>query len=254
MTDHAAEVARNRELWSLVNAQHTDQDAFRQWSVEGIRWGLFGIPEAFMEVLGDVTGLEVVELGCGTAAFSASLMRAGARPVGVDVTPAQLETAQRCQEHFGLPFPLIEADAEHVPLPSASFDLVVSEHGAGVWCRPEGWVAEAARLLRPRGRLVFLVNSLLSTLCVPAEGGVAGDRLLRGQRGLSPVAWPGGGVEHHLSHGEWIAVLRRHGFMVDALHELYPPDDATSPEYYDIVTADWARQWPAEELWVATLA
>jgi SAM-dependent methyltransferase len=254
VTDHATEVERNRDLWSLVNAQHTDQDAFRQWSADDIRWGLFGIPEAAIGVLGDVAGVDVVELGCGTAAFSAALMRAGARPVGVDVTPAQLETARRCQEHFDLPFPLIEADAEDVPLASGSFDLVVSEHGAGVWCRPEGWVAEAARLLRPRGRLVFLVNSLLSTLCVPAQGGVAGDRLLRGQRGLSPVAWPGGGVEHHLSHGEWIAVLRRHGFMVDALHELYPPDDATSPEYYDIVTADWARQWPAEELWVATLA
>lgn len=254
MTGHASDVERNRDLWSLVNAQHTDQDAFRKWSVDDIRWGLFDIPEATIGVLGDVKGLDVLELGCGTAYFSSWLMRAGARPVAVDVTPAQLATARRCQEHFDLRFPLIEADAEDVPLPSARFDLVVSEHGAGVWCRPEGWVAEAARLLRPRGSLVFLVNSLLSTLCVPADGGVAGDRLLRGQQGLSPVAWPGGGVEHHLSHGEWIAVLRRHGFVVDALHELYPPDDATSPEYYDIVTAEWARKWPAEELWVATLA
>lgn len=254
MTGPASEVERNRDLWSLVNAQHTDQDAFRQWSAEDIRWGLFGIPEATIGVLGDVTGLDVLELGCGTAFFSSWLMRAGARPVAVDVTPAQLDTARRCQKQFGLQFPLIEADAADVPLPSARFDLVVSEHGAGVWCRPEGWVAEAARLLRPRGRLVFLVNSMVSTLCVPAEGGPAGDRLLRGQRGLSPVEWPGGGVEHHLSHGEWIAVLRRHGFTVDALHELYPPDDAASPEYYDIVTADWARKWPAEELWVATLA
>ncbi len=254
MTGPASEVERNRDLWSLVNAQHTDHDAFRQWSAEDIRWGLFGIPEATIGVLGDVTGLDVLELGCGTAFFSSWLMRAGARPVAVDVTPAQLDTARRCQKQFGLQFPLIEADAADVPLPSARFDLVVSEHGAGVWCRPEGWVAEAARLLRPRGRLVFLVNSMVSTLCVPAEGGPAGDRLLRGQRGLSPVEWPGGGVEHHLSHGEWIAVLRRHGFTVDALHELYPPDDAASPEYYDIVTADWARKWPAEELWVATLA
>lgn len=254
MTDHASDVERNRHLWSLVNAQHTDQDAFRQWSADHVRWGLFGIPDTTIGVLGDVNGLDVVELGCGTAYFSSWLMRAGARPVAVDVTPAQLETARRCQEHFDLRFPLIEADAEQVPLPSAHFDLVVSEHGAGVWCRPDGWVSEAARLLRPRGRLVFLVNSLLSTLCVPAGGGVAGERLLRGQRGLSPVAWPGGGVEHHLSHGEWIAVLRRHGFVVDALHELYPPDDAASPEYYDIVTAEWARKWPAEELWVASVA
>ncbi|MCZ3388641.1 MAG: hypothetical protein LH645_05850 [Actinomycetia bacterium] len=83
--------------------------------------------------------------------------------------------------------------------------------------------------------------------------GVAGERLLRGQRGLSPVDWPGGGVEHHRSHGEWIAVLRRHGFMVEALHELYPPDGSSSPDYYEIVLAEWASQWPAEELWVARL-
>jgi hypothetical protein len=60
-------------------------------------------------------------------------------------------------------------------------------------------------------------------------------------------------VEHHLSHGEWVSVLRRHGFAVDRLIELYPPDDAAAPEYYDIVSADWARRWPAEELWAATL-
>ena len=41
------------------------------------------------------------------------------------------------------------------------------------------------------------------------------------------------------------------GFRVEALHELYPPDDAATHEYYDIVTADWARSWPAEDLWVA---
>ncbi len=246
-------LARNRDVWTVVNAQHTDADARRLWASDRIRWGLFGIPDAELGVLGDVAGHDVIELGCGSAYFSAWLMRAGARPVAIDLTPAQLETARRCQYEFGLQFPLIEADAEAVPLPDASFDLAVSEHGAGVWCRPEAWVTEAARLLRPGGRLVFLVNSLLSTLCVPAEGGVAGDRLLRSQRGLSPIDWPGGGVEHHLSHGEWIAVLRRSGFTVEAMHELYAPGDAASPEYYDIVSAEWAGRWPAEELWVARL-
>ena len=59
---------------------------------------------------------------------------------------------------------------------------MVSEHGAAAWCDPERWLPEAARLLRPGGRLVFLTNSHLSALCVPAEEGVAEERLMRGQR------------------------------------------------------------------------
>ena len=243
----------NRSLWTAVNAQHTDADARRRWASEEIVWGLFELPESKLQVLGDVAGLDVLDLACGSGYYSAWLVEAGARPVAVDLTPAQLQTASQCQKEFGVTFPLVEANAEDVPLPDDSFDLVVSEHGAGVWCDPDKWLPEAARMLRQGGRLVFLVNSLLSAMCVPADGGVAGDRLLRGQREMNPATWPGGGVEHHLSHGQWIRSLRRYGFTVDALHELYPPDDATTPEFYDIVTAEWARQWPAEELWVAHL-
>ena len=68
-----------------------------------------------------------------------------------------------------------------------------------------------------------------------------------------PVVWPGGGVEYHPSHGEWISVLRRHGFVVDQLVELYPPEGAEDPEFYEIVSPDWAGRWPAEELWVTHL-
>jgi len=254
MSGHEAALDVNRSLWTLVNAQHTDADADRSWASTSIRWGLFQVPEDALGVLGDVNGLDVVEMGCGSAYFSAWLYRAGAHPVGVDLTPAQLDTARRCQERFGLTFPLVVADAEDVPLPDDSFDLAVSEYGASVWCDPDGWVAEAARLLRPGGRLVFLTNSVLATLCVPADGGVAEERLLRPQRGLQRVQWPEGGVEHHPSHSTWVAVLRRHGFVVDALHELYAPDDAVAPDYYEIVSAEWARQWPAEDLWVAHLA
>src|SRR4029453_1994469 len=215
-----ADVARNRALWTMVNEQFTDEDAHRAWAVEELTWGLFGVPERDLGVLGDVRGLDVVELGCGTAYLSAQLARRGALPVGLDLTPAQLATARRCQDRFGPVFPLIEANAEHVPLTSASFDLVVSEYGASVWCDPERWVAEAARVLRPGGRLVFLTNSVLATLCVPEEEGVAQDHLLRAQRGLYRVEWPGGGVEFHPSHGEWVRVLGANGFVVQALHEL----------------------------------
>ncbi len=65
------------------------------WAEAEITWGVFGIPESSLGTLGEVEGLDVVELGCGTAYVSAWLARRGARPVGVDVTPAQLATARR---------------------------------------------------------------------------------------------------------------------------------------------------------------
>jgi SAM-dependent methyltransferase len=245
------ELGLNRALWTTVNEQYTDVAAAEKWRSEEITWGLFDVRESELGVLGDVAGRDVVELGCGTAYFSAWLARRGARVVAVDVTPAQLETARRCQERFGVPFRLLEADAADVPLEDGGFDLAVSEYGASLWCDPERWLSEAARLLRPGGRLVFLTNSVLATLTVPTEGGFAEDRLLRSQRGTYRIQWPGGGVEYHPGHGDWVRMLRAAGFEVEALHELYAPTAATSPEYYEIATADWARSWPAEDLWVA---
>lgn len=253
MDEPSDDVSVNRALWTLVNAEFTDARAEEAWAAEDFTWGLFDVPEDDIRALGDVAGLDVVELGCGTGYVSAWLAKRGARPVGVDPTPAQLETARRCQQRFGLSFPLVEADAAAVPLPADGFDLAVSEYGASVWCEPARWVPEAARLLRPGGRLVFLTNSVLVSLCVPAEGGYAGQRLLRPQRDLYRVEWPDGGIEFHPGHGEWIGVLRRSGFVIDELHELYAPADAALPEYYDIATPEWASKWPVEDLWVCTL-
>jgi len=253
MSDPANDVAVNRALWTVVNRQYTDAHAYDAWAPRDVVWGLFNNREQQLAALGHVADLDVIELGCGTAFVSAQLARLGARPVGVDVTPAQLDTARRCQQHYGLSFPLIEASAEDVPLPDESFDLAISEYGACVWCDPERWLPEAARLLRPGGRLVFLTNSVQVTLCVPEEGGHAGERLLRPQNGLSRVEWPGGGVEFHPSHGEWIRILRASGFLVESLHELYAAGNASTPDYYDIATAEWARSWPVEDLWTARL-
>jgi SAM-dependent methyltransferase len=245
-------VARNVAEWTKSNAAYTDARAPEAWASEEITWGVFGVPEAELGVLGDVAGLDVVELGCGTAYFSAWLAKRDARPVGVDPTPAQLATARRMQTETGIEFPLVEAAAEAVPLPDASFDLALSEYGASLWAIPERWLAEAARLLRPGGRLLFLTNSTLVTLCSPDEG-VAEERLLRPQfEGLYRIEWPGEvGVEYHPTHGQWIDLLRQNGFDVEALHELQAPATRTTHTFYDYVTIDWARNWPSEDLWVA---
>lgn len=246
-------LARNRAVWRSVNEQFTDVDADERWAATEIEWGLFHHPEREVAALGDVAGRAVLEIGCGTAYLSAWLIRRGADAIAVDLSRAQLDSARRCQERFGLRFPLAEVDGERLPFAAGSFDLVVSEYGAGPWCDPARWIPEAARVLRPGGRLVFLTNSVLAALCVPEESGPAGDRLLRGQRELLPVTWPGGGVEHHPGHGDWIRELVDAGFVVDRLVELYPPPSAVAPDFYEIVTPAWAGRWPAEDLWIAHL-
>ena len=252
MGELSEDARRNREAWTRANADYTDDQARGCWEADEISWGIWNVPEAGLGTLGDVAGLDVVELGCGTAYVSAWLARRGARPVGVDVTPAQLETARRMQAEHGLDFPLVQASAEDVPLPDGSFDLALSEYGASIWCDPSRWLPEAHRLLRPGGRLWFLRNSTLVTLCSPDEG-PAVEALQRPQRGLGRIEWPGEweGVEWQLPHGELLRLLRRTGFDVVDLVELYPPDDATTHPYYDFVTVEWARRWPAEEIWVA---
>jgi SAM-dependent methyltransferase len=244
-------VPQNVQIWTKSNAEHTGPRAREAWAKDEIGWGIFEIDEAELGVLGDVSGLDVIELGCGTAYFSAWLAKRGARPVGIDPTPAQLETAREMQRDFDLDFPLLEGVAESVPLPDQSFDLAVSEYGASIWADPYRWIPEAARLLRPGGRLVFLRNSTLVVLCMRLEGG-AGERLERPQRGLCKIEWPDTKeVEFQLPHGELISLLHDSGFELDRLVELYAPEGAETHGYYDLVTAEWASKWPAEEIWTA---
>jgi SAM-dependent methyltransferase len=243
---------RNREVWTKANAEYTDRQASETWGKGEPTWGTYGVPEADLNVLGDVAGKDVIELGCGTAYFSAWLARLGARPVGLDVTPAQLDTARRMMGETGIEFPLVEASAEDVPLAGDSFDLALSEYGASIWCDPTRWIPEAHRLLRPGGELVFLCNSPLATICMPDDGKIE-ERLVRSQFELGRMQWPGAdeGVEWHLGHGDMLRLLRDTGFEVEGLWELRAPESATDHEYYDFVPAGWARRWPAEEIWKA---
>jgi ubiquinone/menaquinone biosynthesis C-methylase UbiE len=129
LSDHAA---RTRDMWN-EDAPNWVECGRTAWASASPRWGQWDIPEEELRILPDVEGRDVLDLGCGTGYWCAWLAIMGARPVGLDVSEAQLETARALQREHGLEFPLLHASAESTSLPDRSFDLVLSEYGAAIW-------------------------------------------------------------------------------------------------------------------------
>lgn len=214
---------------------------------------MFGVPEADLDLLpADLDGALAVEVGCGTGYVSAWLARRGAQVVGIDPTRAQLRSAVANQSDHDLVFPLVEAAGEAIPLRTASADLVISEYGAALWADPSVWIPEAARVLRPGGRLVSLSQTPLLVMCSFDDGEIAADdRLKRPLFGMGRIVWPDAdATEHTLPHGEMIDLLVGSGFRVDRLVEIPVPADAETS--YPHVDSAWASRWPVEEVWIAT--
>jgi SAM-dependent methyltransferase len=243
-------VERNQQAW---NRFATDYVAAGEngWRDNAPDWGIFGVPESDVGMfLDDVSGMDTIELGCGTAYVSSWLARRGAKPVGIDISAEQLATARRLQDEHGVHFPLHHGNAEATGLRDASADLVISEYGASIWCDPYKWIPEAARLLRPGGFLRFLRGSVLMQLCSPEDPDApVGTELVRDQFGLHRIDWGEDGVEFTLPHGELIRLLIETGFEIEGLVEIQVPANAETR--YPYMTAAWANRWPCEEVWKA---
>ena len=256
MTDRIDEYERtNRAFW---DADADDYQAAHHTAISDAAWGAYRIPESELQILGALSGLDVLELGCGAAQWSIALASAGAQVVGLDTSGEQLAHARRAindtvitdSDHQGSTVALVQAAAEAVPLASASFDLVLSDHGAMSYVDPDRSLPEMARLLRPGGRLVFNQYTPLLALCWDDEHEGPTEQLHRPWSDLGRWADVTGFVSWDLGPGEWIRRLRAHGFEVKDLIDLCPPAGATS-SYHDPATVAWAHRWPLEQLWIA---
>jgi SAM-dependent methyltransferase len=244
LTPHAD---RNRSAWDAMSDDYQGRNGPQLEASGGLAWGVWQIPESELNVLGDVRDKDMLELGCGAAQWSIALARAGARPVGLDLSARQLEHARTLMAEAGLDVPLVQASAESVPFPDASFDIVFCDYGAMTFADPYLTVPEVARLLRPGGLFAFSHATPIRQIAWPLDAERAGDRLVYDYFGMHAFD-DGQTIDFNLPYGEWIRLFRRCGFTIEDLIEPRPAADAVST-YRDEQERDWSRRWPGESIW-----
>jgi len=244
LTEHAA---RNRAMWDGYSDEYQSKHGEQLADSGGLAWGTTQVAESELHVLGEVAGKDVLEYGCGAAQWSIGLAKLGARPVGLDLSARQLEHARELMAAAGVDFPLVHASAESVPLPDASFDIVFCDHGAMTFADPYRTVPEVARLLRPGGLFAFSHHSPIETICWPLDADEVGDRLALEYFGIHEID-DGEEISFQLRYGEWIRLFRANAFVIEDLIEPRPGPAATS-SYRSAAELDWARRWPAEQIW-----
>lgn len=250
MTGLPEYVARNQANWDKA-APDWVAAGERNWAGEP-NWGIWEIPESELGLLpDDMTGMDAVELGCGTGYVSAWMARRGARVVGIDVSEKQLATARRLAQEHGVDLELIQGNAESVPYPDGSFDFAISEYGAAIWADPYKWIPEAWRLLRTGGELVFLGNHPFVLLAQYHDSDApAGRELINPYFGMHRTDWHEGGehgTEFNLTISEWMRLFSETGFQVEWYHEIQAPTGGEEVRFF--ASADWAHDYPSEQVW-----
>jgi ubiquinone/menaquinone biosynthesis C-methylase UbiE len=241
----APHVRKNRRYWERVSERYQRE---HETQIGGARpvWGVWGIPESRLGVLGDMRGKRVLEFGCGGAQWSRWLSEMGANPIGLDLSLNQLRHARGSMRRTGASFAVVNADAERTPFTDESFDVVMCDHGAMTFADPFRTVPEASRVLRPGGLLAFSHSSPFHFVCWDDEEDRVTERLSHDYFGMRK--WNQETVDFMLPYGSWIRLFREHGLVVEDLIEPRPaPRARTTYEWF--APLEWARRFPAESIW-----
>ena len=99
---------------------------------------------------------KVLDVACGTGVVAVTAALRGAKVSGLDLTPELLDHARENEKTASCgAIDWIEGDAEHLPYPDESFDVVLSQFGHMFAPRPELALAEMRRVLKRGGRIAF---------------------------------------------------------------------------------------------------
>ena len=154
--DRAGDEHRANRRWWSANADEYYDDHGSFLGDSELVWGPEGVTESLLALLGELTGRDVLEFGCGAAQGSRYVRSRGARSVGLDLAEGMLGISRSLDGRHGVRTPLVHGDATALPFADDCFDIVFSAYGATPFVADlPGLVAGCARVLRPSGRLVY---------------------------------------------------------------------------------------------------
>jgi SAM-dependent methyltransferase len=233
----AESVAANSAWWDAdADDYHVEHGEFL--GVSDFVWCPEALREEDARLLGDVSGRDVLEVGCGSAPCARWLAEQGARVVGLDLSAGMLRYAAAAGEATGLAVPLVRANAERLPFATGSFDIACSAFGAVPFVADVGELfRDVARVLRPGGSWVFAVTHPMRWI-FPDDPGPDGLRVTSSYFDRTPyVEVDADGratyVEHHRTLGDFVRALTGAGFTLL---------DLVEPEWPDGLTNEWG-QW-----------
>jgi SAM-dependent methyltransferase len=209
-----------------------------------VRYGALAPDDRVLGLLGDVTGRNVLDLGCGGGQASTALAQAGAHVTGLDVSEQQLAFARQIAASHGVTVNFVHADAAAAPLVLASeFDLILAAHVLPYADNLQTTLRACHTLLRPRGRLVASIDHPIRSCFVDRADGeevpYPCQSYLREhvQRWSFEAGLPM--QSHHLPVSAWVDAVTRAGFRLDRMieppvppglaDELWPEDSPLAP-------------------------
>ncbi len=201
-----------RRLGHVLASRRTDSRSFfgrvaAEW--QSLRTSLFGHSFTAPGLLAMLDpGWTVADLGCGSGDASRYLAPHVERVIAIDQSEAMLETASGVlADHPNVE--LVCGDLEDVPLPDGSVDAAVMSLVLHHVEDPSRLIAQAARILRPRGGVLVIVDML------------AHDR--------DEYRRTMGHVHLGFELGEIETMLNESGFVRTSVHELPTQTDARGP-------------------------
>jgi SAM-dependent methyltransferase len=231
-----------QQAWDRVSAAYQARHAH---STHSVSYGAWSPPESELQLLGDVGGLRILDLGCGGGQSAIALTRLGATVVGVDSSAAQIAFARNLAAAEGVRVEFTVADAEDLSgFERGAWDIILSAHALTYVAEIQRCLAECNRLLKPGGRLAFSVDHPFRNLFFDGEDHELTLYPSRDYLDTAPMHWTfadTGVAMQSTSHtiGDWVQWLGDAGFVVrrlteppaplEMLDEIWPKDSALAP-------------------------